>query len=314
MTQLAQVAVAAGYGGPGVVKIVSEQTRPLAAGEVLLDVRAIGVNPIDAKAYSGIFGTDEANLPIHLGAEAAGVVLEVGPGVSAVAVGDEVIAYPASGAYTSKLVVPESSLTPKPVELGWAEAAGLMLAGATAVHTLTAAGVGADDTVLIHGASGGVGLFAVQLAVARGATVIGTASVGAHDLLTSLGVTPVVYGEGLADRVRDLAPAGVDAAIDTVGTDEAVETSLELVADRSRIATIAAFGRAVKDGIKLLGVGPGADPGADIRGPARAELAELAGAGKLTVFVAATYPLTDVASAHVAQVGSHAPGKIVLIP
>jgi NADPH:quinone reductase-like Zn-dependent oxidoreductase len=153
----------------------------------------------------------------------------------------------------------------------------------------------------------------VQLAVDEGATVIATSSPSGHDLLRDLGATPVEYGAGLADRVRALAPNGVDAAIDTVGTDEAVDVSLELVADRQRIATIAAFGRAPAEGIKLLGGGPGADPGENVRMPARARLLEQAGTGRLRVLVAAEFALADVAAAHRTLMGRHAPGKVVLV-
>jgi NADPH:quinone reductase-like Zn-dependent oxidoreductase len=168
--------------------------------------------------------------------------------------------------------------------------------------------------VLIHGASGGVGLFAVQLAVQHGAHVIATASVPAHQVLSSFGAVPVTYGPGLAARVRELARGGVTAALDLVGTDEAVDVSLELVADRSRIATIAAFGRATNDGIRALGGGPGADPGTEIRNAARATLADLAGQGSLKVTIAGTFPLIEAAAAHRALAGPHAPGKIVLLP
>lgn len=189
-----------------------------------------------------------------------------------------------------------------------------MLTGATAVHTLTATAVAAGDTVLIHGASGGVGQMAVQLAIERGARVIGTASAGRQDVVRALGGEPVIYGDGLADRIISLARDGVDAAIDTVGTDEAIDVSLRLVADRSRIATIAAFARGFEAGIKVLGGGPGADPGNDIRDAARLELADLVAAGKLSVSVAATYPLAQVADSQRAIMTGHTTGKIVLVP
>jgi NADPH:quinone reductase len=124
----------------------------------------------------------------------------------------------------------------------------------------------------------------------------------------------VTYGDGLADRVRALAPDGVDAAIDLVGTDEAMDVSLELVADRARIATIANFARGPQEGVKLLGGGPGADPGTDIRDAARPELARLAGEGKLRVFVGATYPLDDAADAHRQILTGHTTGKLILLP
>jgi NADPH:quinone reductase len=210
--------------------------------------------------------------------------------------------------------VPATSVVPKPAELDWDQAAGLMLTGATAVHLLTATGVAAGDTVLVHGAAGGVGLAVVQLARHRGAEVIGTASEPRHEVLRRLGAQPVVYGDGLLERIEALATHGIDVAIDTVGTDEAIDVSLALVPDRDRIATIAAFARGTAAGIKVLGGGPGADPGTEIRDAARLELARLAGAGEYEVFVDRTYALADVALAHREIASGHARGKLVLQP
>jgi len=309
---MAKTIVANGYGGPEVLLLIDEPDPTPGPDQVVVDVRAIGANPIDYKSYSGMFGADPALLPKRVGSEAAGVVLAVGSEVSGFAVGDSVIAYPSPGAYTTRLLTDAESLLLKPDGLDFEPAAGLLLTGATASHLLSATDIGSADTVVIHGASGGVGLIAVQLAVARGARVIATASPSAHDLLASFGATPVTYGDGLADRIRDIAPDGVDVALDLVGTDEAVDTSLELVADRSRIASIAAFGRAAADGIKLLGGGPGADPGTEIRSAARPKLAELAAKGELQVVIAKTFPLSEAAEAHRTLAGSHAPGKIIL--
>jgi NADPH:quinone reductase-like Zn-dependent oxidoreductase len=143
--------------------------------------------------------------------------------------------------------------------------------------------------------------------------VIATASEPNHGLLRELGAEPVAYGDGLLDRVRELAPQGVDVALDLVGSDEALDVSLALVADRERIATIANFRRGPAEGVKLLGGGPGADAGADLRAAARPELARLAGEGALRVVMAATYPFDDVAQAHRAIAGGHTTGKIALI-
>jgi NADPH:quinone reductase-like Zn-dependent oxidoreductase len=225
-----------------------------------------------------------------------------------------VILYRISGAYADRVVVDAASAVPKPPAMSFEQAAGLMLTGATAVHLLTATDVRDGDTVLIHGASGGVGQMAVQLAVARGARVIGTASAARHEVVRGLGAEPVAYGDGLADRVRSLAPDGVDVAIDTVGTDEAIDVSVELVADRGRIATIAGFGHGRDAGIKLLGGGPGADPGDELRDAARLELVDLVNAGKLSVSVAATFPLDQVVASQTAIMTGHTSGKIILVP
>src|SRR4051794_7481687 len=311
------VVVAAGYGGPEVLSVVDEPAPEPGPGQVRLAVRAAGVNPIDVKSYSGVFGTDPARLPLRLGSEAAGTVTAVGPDAvgpaGPVAVGDEVIAYRAPGAYAAELVVPAEAVVPKPAGMSWEQAGGLLLTGATAVHALETVGVGSGDTVLIHGGAGGVGLLAVQLAVARGAHVIATASAGKHGVLARFGATPVAYGDGLADRVRAAAPNGVDAAIDTVGTDEAVDVSLELVTDRDRIVTIAAFRRAPQEGIKLIGGGPGADPGDELRAAARLQLTAAVEAGQLQVVVARAYPLAQAADAHREIAGGHVTGKIVLV-
>jgi NADPH:quinone reductase-like Zn-dependent oxidoreductase len=311
---MSAVVVATAFGRPEVLSLMDVPTPEPGPNEVRLAVRAAGVNPIDHKTYSGLFGADPSALPKRLGVEAAGVVTAVGAGVSTLRVGDEVIAYPAPGAYAAELVVPVASVVPKPPAVSWAEAGGLMVTGVTAVHALEAIGLRAGEVVLLHGASGGVGLVAVQLATGRGATVIATASPGKHDLLRELGAVPVAYGPGLADRVRAAAPSGVDAAADLVGTDEAVDVSLELVADRRRIVTIAAFGRAADAGIQLIGGGPGADPGTEIRAAARSKLTQAVAAGELRVIVANRYPLTQVADAHRQSITGHTTGKIVLIP
>jgi NADPH:quinone reductase len=298
----ARVVVARAYGGPEVLELVEAPVAEPGPGEALLEVRAAGVNPVDWKRYSGAFGTDPSALPMRLGFEAAGVVD-----------GREVIAFRIEGAYATHVVVPEATLVDKPPEMAWEAAGGLMLTGATAVHALTATGVGEGDTLLLHAAAGGVGLMAVQIARARGARVIGTASERRHEQLRALGAEPVAYGPGLADRVRELAPDGVDAAVDAVGTDEAVDVSLELVPNRSRIATLAAFGRAQAEGFKALGGGPGADPGTEIRDNARFELVELVRRGQLSVPVQ-PYALADVAAAHEASRAGHGFGKLVLVP
>lgn len=310
--------VATAFGGPENLALIDIDTAAPGPGEARVALRAIGVNPIDWKVYSGYMGADPAALPMRIGYEAAGVIVEAGPGLTGpegpLGVGDDVIVYRATATYADEIVVPGSALVRKPAAVSFEAAGGLMLAGATAAHEVEAVKVGAGDTVLVHAVAGGVGLFTIQLAVLRGARVIGTASARNHDVLRRFGAEPVTYGPGLADRVRSLAPDGIDAAIDNVGNDEAVDTSLELVADRERIASIAAFARQ-DAGIKLLGGGPGADPGTELRDAARLDLARLAAEGTLQVVVAGTYPLADAAEAHRAgQAGGQAPGKIVLIP
>jgi NADPH:quinone reductase len=308
--------VATAFGGPESLAFEDLDLPAPGPREVRLAVRAIGVNPYDVKMYAG--PGDPARLPLRLGSEAAGVVTAVGEGAAddrgPLAVGDEVIAFRAPGAYATDLLLADTALTRKPASLAWPEAAVLLLSGATAVHTLTRTAVGEGDTVLVHGASGGVGLYAVQLAALRGARVIATAGAGSHDLLRGLGAEPVTYGDGLLERIRDLAPDGVDAAVDLIGTDEAMDVSLALVADRERIATIVNFGRGAIEGVALLGGGPGADPGNALRDAARPELARLPGEGRLRVVMSTTYPLDEVAQAHRQIATGHTTGKIALVP
>jgi NADPH:quinone reductase len=315
---MTKAVVATAFGGPEVLAVIETPVRPPGPGEVLVSVRAAGTNPIDYKVYSGLMSRDPAQLPMRLGFEAAGVVTEVGDGAEGpggrVAAGDEVVAYRITGAYAGEVTVPASSVIPKPSTLSFEEASGMMLTGVTAAHALAVTRVGAGETILIHGAAGGVGLMAIQIAADAGARVIGTASESGHALLRELGAEPVTYGAGLDERVRALAPGGIDVAVDCAGGDEALDTSLALVADRGRIVTIVASRRAFESGIKVIGGAPGADPGQEIRAAARLELARLATDGQLRVIVAATYPLAEAAAAHQALATSHTHGKIVLVP
>lgn len=309
---MSKTVVAQAYGSPEVLALVDVEVPSPQPGEVAVDLKAIGVNPFDVKLYSGAFGTDPAKLPIRLGGEATGVVSAIGDGVVGVAPGDEVIVSPGTGLYAEQVVVPVSSLTAKPAALDWEHAAGLLLVGGTAADALTTVAVTAGDTVLIHGASGAVGSIAVQLALFRGATVIGTAGESNQEYVRSLGAVAVPYGDGLEQRVRDHAPGGVDAAVDTAGTDEAIDASLALVADTSRIVTIAAFGRAQADGFHAISGGTATS--VETRLNAREELVRLAGNGSLDTKVAKTFPLTEVARAHTELTSSHPAGKFILIP
>lgn len=319
---MARIVFATAFGGPEVLSLADEAVADPGPGEVTIQLRAAAVNPLDYLLYSGMFGDDPRRLPIRVGLELAGVVTAAGPHAMGpagpVLVGDEVIAYPgdAIGAYASEVTWPARGVVPKPSDFGWAQASGLLFAGATAVHALTATGVTSNDVVLIHGVSGGVGMIAAQLAIYRGAHVIGTASPARHAALEQYGITPVSYGDGLAERVRIAAGLrGVDATLDAVGTDEAIDTSLAVMSDRERIATIVAFERGNEAGIKTLGAGGGAtDPGTDIRSQAWSELVSLAADGKLEVIVARTFALEEAAAATELVMAGHAGGKVVLLP
>lgn len=311
--------IATGFGDRGVLQVVEHVPAKPERGEVTIEVRAAGVNPVDYKTYDGTLGTDRSTLPLSLGWEVSGVVTAVGPDAVGracrIEIGDEVIAYPISGGYASHVTVAAMAVVPKPATLSFEAAAGLMLTGVTAVHALTGAGVVKGTTVLVHGVSGGVGWPTAQIALADGARVIGTASPRHHDTLRQRGIVPVSYGSGLLERVRQAAPDGIDAAIDTVGTDEAIDVSLALVHEPRLIVSAAAFGRSL-DGITLIGFSPGveADPGHEIRDTARLRLTALANDGKLTVKVALTFSLNDVARAHDLLAEGHAGGKVILTP
>jgi NADPH:quinone reductase-like Zn-dependent oxidoreductase len=202
------------FGGPEVLEIVDLPDPHPGPGEVRIAVRAAGVNPSDWKKREGLM---DEGLPQTLGYEAAGVVDEVGAGVADVAVGDRVFGFSAGGAAQAELAV-LSDYAPVPPSLDFPAAAALPAAVETAARALDQLGVESGGTLLVNGASGSVGSAAVQLAVARGARVIGTASPANHDYLRALGAEPVAYGEGLTARVRALAPGGVDLALDAAGS------------------------------------------------------------------------------------------------
>jgi NADPH:quinone reductase-like Zn-dependent oxidoreductase len=306
--------VAVAYGGPEVLRVVEREAVPEPGpGEALLAVRAAGVNPVDWKRYSGVRGHDPDALPLPVGFEAAGVIAAVGPGATGLREGDEVIAFRIAGAYADHVVIPAAAAVPKPPEVPFDLGGGLMLAGATAWHALHAVDARDGDTLVVHGASGAVGRLTTQLARHRGVRVVGTASAARQDEVRALGAEPVVYGEGLEERLRAATGGHADAAIDTVGTDEAIDTSLALVADRDRIATVGNVPRGLKEGLRALGGQPGADRGTEVRDAARPELARLAAEGVLSLNVI-TYALADAAEAHRVSIAGHPKGKLVLVP
>ncbi|WP_228004746.1 NADP-dependent oxidoreductase [Amycolatopsis sp. YIM 10] len=247
---------------------------------------------------------------------AAGVISAVGEGATGpagpLAVGDEVVAHSVRGGYATEVTVAAGVVVPKPAGVSWEVAAGLLAAGGTAVHALALLNVREGDTLVVHGASGMVGFTAVQLAVAAGVKVIGTASESRHELLRRHNAVPVDYGDGLLDRLRTAAPSGVDRVLDAAGTDEAIEASLQLVAAPAHIVSAVALGQA-GTGIRLIGGGPGADPGTEIRAEAWRTLLPLAAQGRLEVPISRTYPLSEAAAAHELVASGHPRGKVVLV-
>ena len=315
---MSRVVVATAFGGPEVLSVVEQPDVPPGPGEAVLEVRAAGINPADWKAYTGEFGRDPSRLPLRLGYEVAGVVSAVGEDATGpsgpLSVGDEVIGFRVQGGYADRLVVPASALVPKPAGLDWPAAAGLMLTGATAVHALTATGVGDGDTVLVHGAAGGVGLTLVQLARARGARVIGTAGGDSADLVARLGGEPVALRRG-ARRPGPGPGARRGGRRHRRCRHRRGGRRLPRAGRRPRPDRHASPPSAGADaGIQLLGDGPGADPGTEIRDAARLELVRLVADGRFEVVVAGTHPLDDVAAAHREGMAGHTHGKLVLLP
>jgi NADPH:quinone reductase-like Zn-dependent oxidoreductase len=297
--------------GPADVLHLAEVAEPHAGpGQIRIAVRASGVTPADRYLRSGML-KDRApgRLPHVPGMDAAGIVDEVGEGVADVRVGDAVFGVvdfaKLGGAAGEHAVL--AAWARKPDALGWEQAGGAAGNIETATRTLDLLGVGAGTVLLIEGAAGGVGTLAIQLAVARGATVLGTARAVNHEFLAGLGAIPTTYGEGLADRVAALAPDGVDAVLDCAGSGSLADLVV-IAGSPDRVVTIADLG-AHEHGVTLSHSGaPGAGDG--LHGLAQA--AALAEEGRFTVPVAAAFPLKDAAAAHELSETGHARGKIVL--
>lgn len=309
-----RLAVARHYGGIEGVDLVDIPRRDPAGDEVLIGVRAAGVNPSDVKSIRGMFGRDETRLPLWLGAEASGTVIAVGADVRSVRPGDDVVAFRVEGAFADELTARADSVFVKPESLGWEQAAALLLSGTTAWHLVERVAPSAGEVVLIHGAAGGVGAIATQLCRRRRATVIGTASTGRIAAVAALGATPVASGDGLVERVERVAPKGVDAILDTVGLDQTILASAALAVDMQRVAVISGYALAAEHGMLRLGFAPGADPGTAVREAARNPLLELSGAGELTIEIARSFSLSEIRVA-LRLVGSgRAGGKVVVTP
>ena len=293
------------YGGPEVLHVANVDAPRPGPGQVRVAVRAAGVNPIDWKARSGVMrDVMPLQLPVVDGREAAGVVDEVGPDVNGVAPGDEVFGFAVGGAAAEEAVLDDFAR--KPAGLSWEEAAALPVAVETSLRVFgLLGGVGEGQTLVVNGAAGGVGVAAVQIARARGARVIGTASEANHEFLRSLGAEPTTYGDGMVQRIRALAPDGVDLAFDTAGKG-GVPDLITLTGDPARVATIADFGAAAL-GVKVSGGGEGRAPGA------LDEAAALTAAGRLSMPVR-TFTFAEAGDAHRISFEGHVRGKLVLVP
>jgi NADPH:quinone reductase-like Zn-dependent oxidoreductase len=291
------------FGGPEVLEVVERADPEPAAAQVRVAVHAVGINPIDWKMRRGGMGGD---LPQGTGREAAGVVDAAGESVTDVAPGDEVFGFAAGGAGAAELTLMED-YAPIPAGLDFVHAAALPVAIETATRTLDLLGVTHGQTVLINGASGAVGTCAVQLAVARGARVIGTSSQANHDYLRSLGAEATTYGDGLEERVRALTGDGVDRALDAAGGG-ALPALVRLTGDPEHVVTIADFQGAQETGVRFSG-GMGSERAVH----ALREIGELIGAGRFSLPVAQTFDLDQIGEAHRLSETGHTRGKLVVV-
>jgi NADPH:quinone reductase-like Zn-dependent oxidoreductase len=296
------------YGGIDVLDVVDVPAPVPGPGQLLIRVKDAGINPGEAKIREGLLHERwPATFPSGQGSDLAGVVEQVGEGVDGWAAGDEVIGFTDNRASQAELAVVEAeNVTARPARVPWPVAGALFVAGTTAYAAVRAVSASSGDTVVVAGAAGGVGSITVQLAILAGATVIGLASEGNHAWLKGLGVVPVSYGDGVAERIAAAASGGVDALIDLAGG--YVALALDLGVEPERVDTIVDFGAREKYGVKTEGTAAAANAGV------LAELAKLIAEGRLDVPIARVYPLEQVREAFRELEQGHTRGKIVLEP
>ncbi len=297
------------YGGSEVLEVRDVEAPVPGPGEVRIAVRAAGVNPIDWKIMRGLLASvHPLEFPAGLGSDVAGVVEALGEGVEGISPGQEVLGSSSTPAYAEQALARVEKLTRRSPGVPWEVAGSLAVVVGTAYKTLAMLELREGETLLIHAASGGVGLAAVQLAVARGVKVIGTAGESNQELLRAVGATPVLYGEGLAERVREIARTGVDAVLDASGRGE-LGVSVELAGGPQRVLTIAAAQEAAELGVRFHGGGGGEDT---IR--ALEEVLPLIESASFSFPIAATFALADAGEALELSEGGHPPGKLVICP
>jgi NADPH:quinone reductase-like Zn-dependent oxidoreductase len=291
------------YGGPKVLQQGDEVVPEPGYGQLRIVNRAISVNPVDWKVVAGYLKQFRpVQFPAVPGNESAGVIEAVGSGVEGLAVGDEVIWSGFTGAYRAQANVEVADLITKPTGIDFEQAASLPIAGGTAYSLVHQIGLREDDTVLVHGAAGGVGSATVQIARALGARVIGTASTANHDYLASIGAEPVRYGDGLVAAVKALGP--ITASIDTFGGAASVAATVRLLPDLSRAVTAVTDEHSSAAGIAA--VAAAADR--------LAAVVKLAEQGRLRFAIAERIPLADAAKAFELSYAGHLRGKIILVP
>ena len=290
------------YGGPEVLQVVDIDGPHAGPGQVRIAVRAAGVNPSDWKRRAGLYRDfDEVIFPSGGGVEASGVVDEVGPGVSNVSVGDTVFGF---GQDTMAQYAILTNWARKPDNVSFEVAAGLPVITDTATRALDEVGVKSGDTLLVSGAAGGIGSAVIQFARLRGITVIGTANTQKHGYLRGLGAIPTTYGPGLAERVRELAPKGVDAALDLAGSGIIPEL-IEITGDALHVLSVADFS-AEQYGAKFSH-GPPKNPERFL-----ADVARLCSEGLFRLHIDQAFPLEQTAAAQEVSAGGRVTGKLVI--
>jgi len=289
---------------------VAEVEEPIpGAGEISLRVQAAGVNPIDWKIVQGLLaGSQPLESPRGIGVDVAGIVEKVGPGVRGIAPGEELLGAPTSPSFAELALSRPELLVPRPPGVSWEVAGSLAVVAGTAYATLARLDLKAGETLLILGASGGVGSVATQLAVARGIRVIGTAGTSKLEQLRRLGAVPLVYGEGLSERLSQAAPDGVDAALDASGHGE-LATAVALAGGPERILTIASSADAREQGVEFHAGG-----GGELLVPALQEVLPLIEAGSFDFPIAGVYDLGQVGAALRESEHGHPAGKLVIVP
>jgi NADPH:quinone reductase-like Zn-dependent oxidoreductase len=292
------------YGGPEVLEWAEAPDPHAGPGQIRIAVHAASVNPIDWKTISGVLSGGKPMVGTgYLGYDAAGVVDEVGDGVTGVSVGDDVFG---RGRNTQAEYAVLDSWVAKPPSIDWAVAAAAGVAGETGERGLRLLGVKAGDTLLVDGGAGGVGAVTVQMALARGASVIASSSQANHDYLREIGATPVLYGQGLAERVRAAAGGPVDAVFDVAGK-APIQDLIGLAPEPSQVVSIANYA-AGQAGARVTGGGADSQP---VR--ALAQVAELLAQNKLVIKVQ-TFPFDRAAEAYRISQSGHVRGKLVLVP
>ena len=297
------------YGGRDVLYVADIDMPSPGPGEVVVEVRAAGINPGEAGIrVGGMHEMFPATFPSGEGSDLAGVVTAVAPGVTEFAVGDEVLGFSfRRSSHATHTAVPVNQLIRKPPQLSWEVAGSLYVVAVTAYAAVRAVAPQPGETVAVSAAAGGVGSLVVQLLVLREAQVLGIAGPGSADWLRAHGVIPIAYGDGLADRLREAAPNGIDAFIDLFGPDY-VQLAVDLGVAPERIDTIISFQKAGEVGAKTEGSAEASTP------EVLAEMANLVVTGAIEFDIAATYPLDRVADAFEELEQRHTHGKIVLLP